>query len=197
MFMMQKLLGLAFILISFFAFLLFSAKNTAFAARCGDIGGTCKSSADCTGQGGTINDAGYCPSGMVCCMVSSSTQTSGSSSTNVFQWGGWGNISGGVTLGDFSKILGIGAVKNTPTATWEKILSTAISLLFFASFVIALAFLILGGFNWLTSGGDKQKLANARQHVLFAIIGLVIVFVATLVIRILGSFLGTNLLNIP
>ena len=44
--------------------------------------------------------------------------------------------------------------------------------------IVAFVFLIWGGIQWITSGGDKTGLENARNRITNAIIGLVIVVAA-------------------
>jgi len=50
--------------------------------------------------------------------------------------------------------------------------------------------LIMGAFDWITSGGDKGKTDRARQRIISAIVGIIIIAssfaIATLVIRFLG-----------
>ncbi len=53
-----------------------------------------------------------------------------------------------------------------------------ISILFVAGIVIAIAFLIYGGIKWILSGGDKSAVETARNHIVAAIVGLVIVIAA-------------------
>ena len=60
-------------------------------------------------------------------------------------------------------------------------------------FIAALAaffFLLLGGFQWITSGGDKAGVEGAQKKIQAAVIGLIIVFAAWALMLILGQFLG-------
>lgn len=50
--------------------------------------------------------------------------------------------------------------------------------------------LIIGGINWLASGGDKTKLQEARDRITNAFVGLVIVMASWGIIAILGAFFG-------
>ena len=60
--------------------------------------------------------------------------------------------------------------------------------------LLALAFLILGGIEYITSGGEKGKTESARNKITAAIIGLILIAasfaILTLVLRLLniGSF---------
>jgi hypothetical protein len=58
---------------------------------------------------------------------------------------------------------------------------------------VALLYLIYGGFRWLVSSGDKAQVASAREHLVAAIIGLVIIFLSYFILNlILGFFLGNG-----
>lgn len=54
----------------------------------------------------------------------------------------------------------------------------------------AFIFLILGGFQWITSGGDKTKTEEAQKKITNAVIGLVIIAAAYAIINVVTSFLG-------
>ena len=76
----------------------------------------------------------------------------------------------------------------------------AIQLVFVIAVIAALFYLIYGGFRWLISTGDKSKVAEAREHIIAAIIGLVVIFLAYFIINLLLQFfnIGTlSNLNIP
>jgi hypothetical protein len=63
-----------------------------------------------------------------------------------------------------------------------------ISFIFVIAIIIALFYLIWGGFKWLISGGDKTAVGAAREHIIAAIIGLVIIFLAYFILNILLGF---------
>ncbi len=77
----------------------------------------------------------------------------------------------------------------------ETIIQVGITLLFIAATLLALAFLIYGGIRWITSGGDKTGVENARKTITYAIIGLVISFLAFFIINIIGAFFGIKLIR--
>ncbi len=63
----------------------------------------------------------------------------------------------------------------------------------------ALAFLfifLVGGMQFILSGGDKVKLEEARGRITSAIIGLVLIFSLFAIMKLLGYFFGLNLLKI-
>lgn len=60
----------------------------------------------------------------------------------------------------------------------ENIPQFIVSILFVIGIVVAIAFLIYGGIRWILSGGDKTAVENARNHIVAALVGLVIVIAA-------------------
>lgn len=57
-------------------------------------------------------------------------------------------------------------------------------------------FLVQGGIEWATSGGDKVKVENAQKRITNALIGLVIVATSYAVYALVLYFLGIDLTNI-
>ncbi len=76
-------------------------------------------------------------------------------------------------------------------------LGQVINFAFVAAIVIALGFLIWGGIKWVTSGGEKGGVEEARNHVIAAVVGLIIVFLSYFILNlIVFVFTGTSLSNI-
>jgi len=70
-----------------------------------------------------------------------------------------------------------------------------------AAFVFAifltLFFLIFGGIDLITAGGEKQKIQNGRQKLIFAVIGLIVVLTSVLLVKVIGGIFGVQLFNTP
>ena len=49
--------------------------------------------------------------------------------------------------------------------------------------IIALVMLIIGGMRYMVSGGDSKKITDAKNTVLYAIIGLVICLLSALIVN--------------
>ncbi|MBX4197631.1 pilin [Candidatus Saccharibacteria bacterium] len=58
--------------------------------------------------------------------------------------------------------------------------------------VIAVIMIIVGGFRYITSGGNPESTKSARNTILYAIIGLVVVALAQIIVRFVLSS-STNL----
>jgi hypothetical protein len=80
-------------------------------------------------------------------------------------------------------------------------ISSLISLTFIIAGILTFAFLVWGGIDWLTSGGDKTKTETARNRITSALVGLAIVATAWAVMKLIGVFFGIDLfggtINIP
>ena len=73
-------------------------------------------------------------------------------------------------------------------------IGNAVTFIYILAIVIALFYLIWGGLKWLTSGGDKAAVQAAREHIVAAIVGLVLIFLAYFILNIvLQFFLGISL----
>lgn len=69
-------------------------------------------------------------------------------------------------------------------------ITNALSLVFIFSVLAVLIMLIWGAFEWITSGGDKDAVAKARNRILNALIGLAVLAVAFALFRLGAQFLG-------
>ena len=75
------------------------------------------------------------------------------------------------------------------------VVGSVIQLVFVISVVFALFYLIYGGFRWLVSTGDKANVSAAREHIVAAVIGLVIIFLAYFILNIILGFFGVGSLS--
>lgn len=78
-------------------------------------------------------------------------------------------------------------------------LGAIISTLLQAALIIAglgaFTFLILGGFQYVTSGGDKIQAEAARDKITYAIIGLVIIVGSYAGIRVIETLFGVSIVS--
>ena len=80
--------------------------------------------------------------------------------------------------------------------TIPAIVSALIKFALVIAALVAFVFLILGGIKWITSGGDKEATAKAQGRITAALIGLVIVFAAWAIIRLIETFFGVSILTL-
>ncbi len=69
---------------------------------------------------------------------------------------------------------------------------------FVVAILLTLAFLIFGGFKWITSQGEKEDVEKARSTIIAAVLGLAIVFLSFFIINFVLQFFvpGTTLSNL-
>lgn len=70
------------------------------------------------------------------------------------------------------------------------LISNVVGGLFIAGFLLSFVFFIMGGFTWITAGGDKTKLEKARDELTNAIIGLIVVAAAFALSSLVANFFG-------
>lgn len=74
----------------------------------------------------------------------------------------------------------------------QKLVQLGIDLIFTIGIILAIVFLIVAGIQWITSGGDKQKVQAARNRLIYSIIGLIVIAGAFFIISTIISLLGGN-----
>lgn len=76
------------------------------------------------------------------------------------------------------------------------LLNRIITLALGASGAAALVFLLLGGFKFVISGGEPQKVSQARNTLTWAIAGLGLILLSFAIIKLLGHIIGYDLLTV-
>lgn len=75
------------------------------------------------------------------------------------------------------------------------LLSAVVGALLIIAALLAFFFLILGGIQWITSGGDKAGMEAARNKITHAVVGLVIVGAAWAIMILVQNFLGITVIG--
>jgi hypothetical protein len=81
------------------------------------------------------------------------------------------------------------------TANFAGLIGSLIQLIFVLAVIVALLYLVYGGFRWLVSGGDKTQVGAAREHIVAAIIGLVIIFLSYFILNLILTFFNIGSLT--
>lgn len=92
--------------------------------------------------------------------------------------------SGGCTTKNTDATSGLQDLARTITK-WFSVIVGAISIIM----------IIYGGFRYITSGGDSGKVGNAKNTLIYAIVGLVIVALAQLIVNFVITQASTNTTN--
>lgn len=78
-----------------------------------------------------------------------------------------------------------------------RVIGVGLNVFIIIGILAALTFLMYGGFVWITSGGDKQKLERARKTIVYSIIGIFVMALSLVAVQFLGDMLGVQLFTKP
>lgn len=82
-----------------------------------------------------------------------------------------------------------GDVKNVPTVSGESVFTGVLTLIYFAAGVACVVVIIVAGIYYSISQGDSAKIANAKNAILYSVVGLVVILLAfTITQFVIGGF---------
>ncbi|MEN9407346.1 MAG: hypothetical protein RLZZ455_562 [Candidatus Parcubacteria bacterium] len=90
---------------------------------------------------------------------------------------------GGIPTGSFTSGLGNTILGNTLNAA------------FVLAAILVLFYMIWAGIQWIMSGGDKQKIAAARNRIIYSVVGLLIIALAIPIVNFFLTFFNAPLLR--
>ena len=94
----------------------------------------------------------------------------------------------GVTeIADADLALGGDAEGSSLIKTATQIINVALGLLG----IVAVVIILIGGFKWMTAGGNEDRVKKGRQYIINGVIGLIIILAAYAI----ASFVITNLVD--
>lgn len=79
---------------------------------------------------------------------------------------------------------------------FSRLISASISFILVGGVIASFFYLLLGAFEYITSGGDKQAVQGAQGKIKNSVIGLILMFSAFAIIRLLETFLGITIMSI-
>ena len=97
----------------------------------------------------------------------------------------------------YEDLEGVEGMPDKGFTSLREVITWGMTVIMIGASVVCLALLIMGGIQWITSGGDKSGIESARNRIIYALIGLVIIFSSFLIIRTVGNFFGVELLGLP
>lgn len=96
-------------------------------------------------------------------------------------------------LFDFFVPIGGDTQAPNPFNDFGVLITTIISAFLIFTALASFIFLILGGFQYITSGGDKTGVQTAKDKITYAVLGLAIVAATAAIFSVLGAVLGINI----
>lgn len=77
--------------------------------------------------------------------------------------------------------------------SFDQVLTFLIRMFFVVAGLVALLYLLLGAFEWITSGGNKENVDKARQKIQAALVGLILIFAVLAVVSVMEQILNMGL----
>ena len=82
-----------------------------------------------------------------------------------------------------------GQIPNIPNISPAAALTNALDIVYFVAGVIAVIVIIIAGFTFTTAVYDQARITQAKNAILFAVVGLVVIMIAFLITQfIMGKF---------
>lgn len=78
----------------------------------------------------------------------------------------------------------------------RNLIGVTVDVMIVIAFLSSIAFIIIGGFKYIMSGGDPKAMETARQTITYSFIGLIMAVAAYSILRALKTYLG-NVPGIP
>ena len=84
---------------------------------------------------------------------------------------------------------GSSEIKNIPTLSSEQVLQNGLNIAYLLAGIIAVIVIIIGGFMYTTSAGDSSGVTKAKNMILYAVVGLIVIIAAFAITNfVLGNF---------
>lgn len=77
--------------------------------------------------------------------------------------------------------------------TFDQVLTFVIRFFFIVAGLIAVIYLLLGAFAWITSGGSKENVDKAQQKIQAAVVGLIIIFAVLAIAALIENIFSLGL----
>jgi hypothetical protein len=79
---------------------------------------------------------------------------------------------------------------------FQALIPSLIGLSFVIGSIIFFFMLLIGAIQWISSGGDKAAVESARARVAQALVGVIVLFSAFAIVKVVEEFFGINILAI-
>ncbi len=91
-----------------------------------------------------------------------------------------------------AQVVGIEKPANANITDLNRVIRSGIDLVIIFSGVLVFVYLVWGGVDWLTSGGDKTKTEGAQKKITAALTGLAIIAAAWAITKLISYFFGVD-----
>jgi hypothetical protein len=84
---------------------------------------------------------------------------------------------------------GANPITNIPTLTPAQALGNGLDIVYFIAGIVAVIVIIIAGFSYVTSGGQSANVTKAKDTILYAVVGLVVIILAFVITQfVIGRF---------
>lgn len=84
-----------------------------------------------------------------------------------------------------------GSAGNNPAAPISSLFTVIIRVVITVAALLTLGYMLWGGLDWVTSGGEKEKITKAQQKITYALIGIVFIVLSFSIFGVVaGNILG-------
>jgi len=77
-----------------------------------------------------------------------------------------------------------------------KFISSGIQVMLIIAGLATFVYLVLGGFSYITSGGDKTAVESAKNKLTYAFIGFIIIVLAWAITKLMGYLFGIDIFDL-
>jgi hypothetical protein len=95
----------------------------------------------------------------------------------------------------FIQILPGGQFQNLSLITIAQLVSSFVIILMIVTSILFVFTLMIGGIRWIASAGNRENLERAKNQIVNALIGLLIVFSAWAILNFLSAFFSIDLFS--
>ena len=103
---------------------------------------------------------------------------------------GYNEVQGGLQTSGLSGLFGTGGL--TSSRSLPELIANAIRLMLLFAGAIAVVFVIIGGYQYLTSAGNEESAEKGQKTLTNAIIGVVVVVLAYVIIIVIVNLVSSN-----
>lgn len=94
-------------------------------------------------------------------------------------------------FGNITPPAGTAGLASDPVGGMGRLIAFGIRATFITAGIFLLIYLLWGGFDWISSGGDKERVSKARDKITQAIIGIIIIVASITIFQVVaGNMLG-------
>jgi uncharacterized protein with GYD domain len=90
----------------------------------------------------------------------------------------------------------ITCIEGQPPTELASVLDAIRNVLAAIGISVAVIYIILGGYDFITSGGSAEKMGTARTRILYALIGIGIILIAAVLANIVKAILCTTSVSV-